>query len=1408
VDLFKPDAEKLAEFEKLKLKGLDPQLLAEHQAKQKAAAQQVEYPQFAQATDRSAAPPSSISGQVNTQTEALATLRQDTAHAMGVTKLPDEMTNEKLAEHLKGLPAGDAERKKALADFQSKLGGSGAIDGRAMQAVIDASSSIQGAVGELVLQTARRYVELIQKKEKAPLSEGDQKELDALEAQRNSSDTFRAILDGHTSTLTAKEKLDSLQERSARGAAATGSVEGAKPVDPYLLASSNVRDSAANIDKMSDPYKKKLAQDALTNNIKDGMSAHGVDFGSHVAATLQGSDRLGSFTDEELKKGIEEIVGTLDKFGPLIKTESSGNPDAVSPTGAKGIVQLGKEHWDSTKHIYGNLSALPKDSTPEQEIEHAKAYIFEMAKRHPEASIAKVLSAYNGGPTAEFKAGSEVLHPGYAAIVGKGSSLQASKIPLSQETKLQAFDTIAEENLRVAKTQSQELKALQDKAGEQAKHLSTSDEGKKPVTFASQTGKAITASPLELADGLNKEASKTLTSLSEYQDKLTTYLGEKDPSKKQALFTSLTPSMERQGGLKDLVDKGYLQVNPETQVLEQDPKNRAVRLSDKERSKLAEVKPKQEIIENADLANKISVLETEIAHLELTNKSALIVKDTTGNTPYDQLHGLQTSQLADKRSQIEANNYSEEELGKGVREKDLANQYAAELALKVKQTHENEKITFDTDKAILTAKKATLEAQIAVLEGLRTTLASIGQLDKFPQADLTSLQDQHKAIISSKLDLQNTAGESVTKDQVDAINAKQDLKNTNSANQATSESFSVRQHQISSGLGFYSPEQLAQNAYHQSIGQTQGIANQEAFAQHQVAGQSKLTADIGAELKSSLDELASHTDKSGLAVKGSEIAFDTLTKKTQGLQVQFNDSTISLAEAKARLESYNPTVSGELSQVSSTSIGAKLADLPSSLKNLNTNIENRAVTAVDQATTGLAESAISAAKSLLGLQKIPEMLLQTWSSLQVAQGNKAQTVAQGSVNLASQINSIRNNETDPVRQEMLIQRAQAAQSQSEAIAQNQVDQANNAYKKAQYDQSFAGKAGGAATDFITGAATDYLKGSVTQGIADMFRGDPKAGINSDGRILKTATGAQVVNVENFPGGVPGVGAPNGGLPAGSSILGDPLVPFATIPTTSGTPADSQTGDPSTKTADKIASSIDSSLSAPWYSGFTDKMSSGFSSLVGGLNNSFSTFTGALGVAMGLSNLHATDTLGEVQKYLGLAISVTSLGAAASSAWSKFSAPPAGSVIPQTVALNNPSMLDLKPLATGGSVFGAGTGTSDSIPTMLSHGEYVINAKTASAIGHDTLDAWNFASARPGRFATGGSIGNLATSVSNIAAPASATSAAPAAATPQSVRVVLVDDQRNVKNYLTSSEGEKVLVDFVKRNSLSLKSVLR
>ena len=66
-------------------------------------------------------------------------------------------------------------------------------------------------------------------------------------------------------------------------------------------------------------------------------------------------------------------------------------------------------------------------------------------------------------------------------------------------------------------------------------------------------------------------------------------------------------------------------------------------------------------------------------------------------------------------------------------------------------------------------------------------------------------------------------------------------------------------------------------------------------------------------------------------------------------------------------------------------------------------------------------------------------------------------------------------------------------------------------------------------------------------------------------------------------------------------------------------------------------------------------------------------------------------------------------------------------------INNRVQYSIKS-ATGGLIKGPGTGTSDSIPAMLSNGEFVINAKSAQNIGYENLHSLN-------NFAMGGLVTN-------------------------------------------------------------------
>jgi hypothetical protein len=73
-------------------------------------------------------------------------------------------------------------------------------------------------------------------------------------------------------------------------------------------------------------------------------------------------------------------------------------------------------------------------------------------------------------------------------------------------------------------------------------------------------------------------------------------------------------------------------------------------------------------------------------------------------------------------------------------------------------------------------------------------------------------------------------------------------------------------------------------------------------------------------------------------------------------------------------------------------------------------------------------------------------------------------------------------------------------------------------------------------------------------------------------------------------------------------------------------------------------------------------------------------------------------------------------------------------------------------ATGGTVNGAGTGTSDSIPAMLSNGEFVVNARAAKT--YSSLLSRINSNSMP-RFAEGGFVGDAVLNAADIAKSATA-----------------------------------------------------
>jgi hypothetical protein len=74
-----------------------------------------------------------------------------------------------------------------------------------------------------------------------------------------------------------------------------------------------------------------------------------------------------------------------------------------------------------------------------------------------------------------------------------------------------------------------------------------------------------------------------------------------------------------------------------------------------------------------------------------------------------------------------------------------------------------------------------------------------------------------------------------------------------------------------------------------------------------------------------------------------------------------------------------------------------------------------------------------------------------------------------------------------------------------------------------------------------------------------------------------------------------------------------------------------------------------------------------------------------------------------------------------------------------------------PVATGGRIAGPGTGTSDSIPALLSNGEFVIRERAANTLGYDRLDFINRTGRLPA-FAQGGPVSQVTHSAPAWPAP--------------------------------------------------------
>lgn len=116
---------------------------------------------------------------------------------------------------------------------------------------------------------------------------------------------------------------------------------------------------------------------------------------------------------------------------------------------------------------------------------------------------------------------------------------------------------------------------------------------------------------------------------------------------------------------------------------------------------------------------------------------------------------------------------------------------------------------------------------------------------------------------------------------------------------------------------------------------------------------------------------------------------------------------------------------------------------------------------------------------------------------------------------------------------------------------------------------------------------------------------------------------------------------------------------------------------------------------------------------------------------------AASTAAQTSAIMAKAAAQARLAAATMISAMPFTAYSAGATVADQMGIASAGASVLKK-AKGGAIIGPGTSTSDSIPALLSNGEYVINADAAAQIGRTTLDALNSGSYPA--FASGGSVG--------------------------------------------------------------------
>lgn len=191
-----------------------------------------------------------------------------------------------------------------------------------------------------------------------------------------------------------------------------------------------------------------------------------------------------------------------------------------------------------------------------------------------------------------------------------------------------------------------------------------------------------------------------------------------------------------------------------------------------------------------------------------------------------------------------------------------------------------------------------------------------------------------------------------------------------------------------------------------------------------------------------------------------------------------------------------------------------------------------------------------------------------------------------------------------------------------------------------------------------------------------------------------------------------------------------------------------------------------------------------------------------GMMMGLvdSSSSAYAVLAGIQKGAALFSTAMNSYTAISAAWASapfpYNLPAVGMTIMETGLLQAAvSALSPTGYATGGLIRGPGTGTSDDVPIWASNGEYMLKASTVKALGVGTLDHLNN---NPEAFKP-----KLLDTSKNSQIHSQLEQASRAQIQPQvidnNLRVIMVKDDSEAKDWLYGPDGEKAFMYHMKRN---------